>query len=133
MRFDVLMLEIHGPPLTAQETIGIRSAALVYLRHGGKGLSKFKVEDLGVEGFIERTGTKEDGPLQGAVFRVDLGTEGGILRKIEFVIPWDTMDVKIEEDSLLLFGRLTFPKEWVKKKKSDKLDLTPRPPGTKLN
>ena len=130
MRFDVLMLEIHGSPLTAQQTLGVRQAALAYLRCGGKGLSKFKVEDLGVEGFIERTGTKEDGPLQGAVFSVDLGTEGGILRKIEFVIPWETMDVKIEDDSLLMFGRLIFPKEWAKK--SGKLKRSPKPPGSKL-
>lgn len=130
MRFDILMLEIHGPELAIQETVGVREAALSYLQCRIKGPSRFKDKILEVEGFIEQIGTKEDAPLRGARFRVDLGTEGGILRKVEFVIPWDSVGVKIEHASDTFFAKLILSEDDAN---AHKPGHTPRIPNKRLN
>ena len=102
MQIDIIMTRIVGPVLKPNELRAIRGAAILYLQLHSSGLSQFKVEDEKVEGFLEQLDIISDGPLVGMKFRADIGAEGGILREIEFVIPWDSINVEITENDLLI-------------------------------
>ncbi len=102
MQFDLLLLRVDGPSLKPNEYMGIRYAAVVYLKNGGTGPGKFSVEELDVEGYLEKIGVVDRVGLSGVKFRADIGTESGILRIVEFIIPWNSVDVEINEESFLL-------------------------------